>query len=336
MAWDVLGHEWAEALLREHIQRGQVRQAYLLVGASGVGRRTLATRFVQALFCPKAKATGDPCRVCQVCLQVEKAQHPDLFPVAAEQEGGELRIDAIRDLQHSLSLSPYMADRKVGLLLRFEEANQNAQNALLKTLEDTPGRAMLLLTAASAEAVLPTIASRCEVLRLRPMAVQEATQHLVDQFNLPHYEADLLAHVTGGRLGAALRLYSEPERLEQRTEWLGDLFTLLGNSLRERFAYAENAVRSRAKGDRGQARENLRGILQTWLSLWRDVLLYSAGASTPMTNPDVADEIQQIAAVVTLDEARRQAAVLEKSLMRLRSANLQLLLENLLLDLPRI
>jgi len=336
VAWDVLGHDWAEQMLSEHIRSGQVRQAYLFTGPSGVGRRTLALRFAQAIFCANPAVPGVPCRACQPCLQVERMQHPDLFPVAAEQEGGELRIDAIRELQRSLALSPYTASRKVALLMRFEEANQNAQNALLKTLEDTPSHAILLLTASSAETVLPTIASRCEVMRLRPLAVDHAASALAEKFGMPEDEAALLAHITGGRVGASLHLHQEPERLEQRTEWLGDLFTLLGNSIRERFAYAENAARSRSRGDRSQTRDMMRGMLQTWLSLWRDVLLHKAGAKAPFTNPDVADEIRQIADAVTLETARKQAAALEKAILKLRSANLQLLLEVLLLDLPQI
>ena len=106
-------------------------------------------------------------------------QHIDLSVVQAEREGGILKVEQVRELQQTLSLMPYEAAYRVALLLRFQEANANAQNALLKTLEEAPARVVLLLTADSPESLLPTIASRCEVLRLRPLAVERLESELL-------------------------------------------------------------------------------------------------------------------------------------------------------------
>src|SRR5512143_877551 len=126
MDWGIIGHEWAVNLLSKHIAHGQERHAYLITGAQGVGRRTLALRFAQGLNCLNPPVPGQPCRNCSACKRIEAMKHPDLIVVEAEHEGEVLKIDQIRELQHSLALAPYEARYRVALILRFEEAHAGA------------------------------------------------------------------------------------------------------------------------------------------------------------------------------------------------------------------
>ena len=206
MNWDMLGHEWAVNLLREHVAQGNFRHAYLITGPQGVGRRTLALRFAQALNCPQPLSPGEPCRTCRTCTQIESMQHPDLTVVQAERVGSVLRADQVRDLLPSLSLAPYQARYRFALFLRFEEANHFAANALLKTLEEPPERVILVLTAESAESLLPTIVSRCEMIRLRALNLDTLTTGLQDRWGIPAEDARLFAHLSNGRAGYALKL----------------------------------------------------------------------------------------------------------------------------------
>lgn len=338
MEWNVIGHEWAAKLLQEHIANGETRHAYLFTGPAGIGRRTLALRFAQALNCANPPAPGLPCGACRICKQTAAMQHTDLTVVQSERVGGELKIDAVRDLQRSLSLAPYESRYRVALLLRFHEANANAQNALLKTLEEAPEHVILLLTADSAEDLLPTIVSRCEVLRLRPQPLATVEQALQSRWGVTAAEANQLAHYSGGCLGTAVRLQQQPELLEKRRAWLDDLWELLGQPYRERFAYAEkiSAGKGKARGDREVMRENLHDAFRTWLTFWRDVMLRSAGAQAALINVDIEERVQTVAVQTGLESASRQVAALEKSLARLNTANLQLLTEVLLMDWPRI
>jgi DNA polymerase-3 subunit delta' len=262
-------------------------------------------------------------------------QHPDLAVVQAEWRGGTLKVEQVRDLQHILSLTPYEARYRIALLLRFAEANPSAANALLKTLEEPAPQVILLLTAESAESLLPTIVSRCEVLRLRQLPLQIVQDGLSKQWGLIAEDARLLAHLSGGRPGYALQLHKEPERLEKRQEWLEQQQTLLTSNRVERFAFAEAKANFKDKDDKITRLAELNEMLITWRSYWRDVLLCAAQAAVPLSNLDHMEEIQTLAGKLDLATIHRMVSGLESTLSQLdKNVNARLALEVLLLDLP--
>jgi len=326
MSWDLLGHQWTVSLLREHVARNRLRHAYLFTGPQGVGRRTLALLLSQAVNCLQPPEPGEPCGECRACTLIGRMQHPDLAVVQAAQSGGTLKVDQIRELQSSLSLAPYEAQYRVALLLRFEEAHISAQNAFLKTLEEPPPRVILLVTAESPERLLPTVVSRCEVIRLRSLPVEEVCEGMQARWGLAADQARLLAHLSGGRPGYALRLYQSPELMELRRSRLEDHQRLLTCNRAQRLEYAEKLAKDK---------EGLPATLQTWLSLWRDVLLRAAGSAAPLVNLDRADEIDRLAGRFGLHTANDMVAALQHTSELLgHNVNPRLATEVLMLDLP--
>ncbi len=331
--WNMLGHEWAVDMLHQQVAHGEARHAYLFCGPPGLGRRTLALRLAQALNCTKTIAPGIPCGVCRDCKQIEEMRHPDMNVIQAvdedgvSKENGTLKVDQVRAVQHSLSLRPYQAKYRVALFLRFQEANDNAANALLKTLEEAPAHAILLLTADTPEQLLPTIISRCEVLRLRALPISAIESDLLER-GVDEERARLLAHISGGRPGYARRLVDDMTLLEKREERLNDLQTLLPAPRVEKFSYAEKLAKDK---------EVMRQTILIWLSYWRDVMLRVAGAESPLINVDRNMEIEFLAGRLDLSSARRVVSDLESALEKMdKNVNSRLLAEVLLLDWPKV
>jgi len=336
MDWGIIGHRWAEVLLKGHLQAGRLRHAYLFTGPQGVGKRTLALRFAQALECERHPGSGDLCDPeqevpCRACRLIPQESYPDLHLLRAEQEGGGIRVEQIRELQHQLALAPFEARWRVALLPEFHRASHSAANALLKTLEEPPAQVLLMLTSPTAEALLATIVSRCETLALRPLPLGELAAALRGK-GLPAAQAELLAGISGGRPGRALSLAATPDALERRQQRLQDLWELLGETRSGRFDYVRRALNApELEGRRQQAAE----LLEAWLGVWRDAVLLSHQAQVPPGNPDQLRTVQQLAARVGGEGLRLGLQRLDATLEAVEAnANLRLALEAFMLDLP--
>lgn len=344
--WGMLGNEWAVNLLRRQVDQHNPGHAYLFTGPAGVGRRTLALRFAQALNCGNPNH-GDPCGMCWDCQQFQRdGRHPNLVWVESHPDpkkdgqrefdrlgnkapGLELQVDDVRNSQQSLALRPFRSNYRVAGYLRFQEANANAGNALLKTLEETPRTSILILTADNPEMLLPTIVSRCELFRMQPVEL-DALEAWLQQQGADAPKARLLAYFSGGRPGFAVRLLQDPERIAFREERLRDLVFLTGANIAARFEYAEKLNKERERD-----RTVPYTVFALWLSFWRDVMLRSAGSTAPLANLDCEKDVETQSNKLGFEGARNLVQGLERSLDRLDgNVNVRLLLETTLMEWP--
>ncbi len=335
--WKICGHQWAVHLLREHLRRGQARHAYLMTGPEGVGRRTLSLRFIQAMNCPNSSDSGDPCLKpdCRSCRQIELMQHPDLKVVQVPDGKAEIPIDSVRELQSFLMLAPYESPYKVGLLINFQRATVQAQNALLKTLEETPERARIIITADSVENLLPTIVSRCELIRLRPLSQGMVAVSLQERQDMDAEKSILLDHLSGGRYGFAVRLASDEARLIRRVEDIQDLVRVMNASLKDRFQYVDQHFPKRL--ELAILRQRAKETILNWQSLFRDILLHSSGSSSPLMNTDFSSIVESLSNKTTPEDAELWITGCDNALRRIEGyCAVRLTMENLLMGEPNV
>jgi DNA polymerase-3 subunit delta' len=341
MSWGIIGHAWATDYLERSIAAGRGSHAYLISGPPAIGKRLLALRLAQALVCETQR--GAPCQECRQCRRVAHGNHVDLRVAGLDvqasllglkdeeaQRQKLLRIETIREFQRDITLRPYEAARRVFILHDAERLSEQAANALLKTLEEPPPYAVLMLVADSEGALLPTVVSRCRPLRLRPLPRAVMAEALIAR-GLVEGDARLLAAWSNGRIGWALAALEQPEVLELRQERLEALVALPGQGRAARFAWAEE----RSKEYRGGEQQGVCEWLELWQSWWRDLLLEGAGAGEYLTHLDRQAEIARLAMKHRPPQVAAFIQRIGQSAQQLReNANPQLVLENLVLHIP--
>lgn len=324
------GHEWAVQLLGNAVVEDRVGHAYLITGPAHIGRATLGRVFAQALNCT-AEPPERPCGQCRACRLIAADRHPDvrlLEPETTDRGTRSIKIDQIRTLQQDLNLSAYEARHKVAILRDFDAAVPSAANAFLKTLEEPPAGVVLILTAADADRLLPTIASRCHTIALRPIPRELIEETLSTAHNVPDDRARLLAHVADGRLGWAIAAAHDPELLAERQEQLDLLDKVLATTRVGRFALAETLARKP---------ERLLPLLRVWLTWWRDLSLLTYGRQEleHLSNIDRQEQLYQRAQQWTSQQVLRGLSQTNSAIRQLeRNANTRLVLENVMLAYP--
>jgi DNA polymerase III subunit delta' len=340
--WNMVGHTWAIDFLRQSIAGGHVAHAYLLSGPASVGKALLALRLAQVLNC---QAGGpDPCLSCRACKRIERGNYPDVRVAGMASQGAalkpdeaqrqkDLKIDTVREWLADISLRPYEGRRRVFILHDAERLTEAASNAMLKTLEEPPPYATMILVANTAGDLMPTIVSRCQPLKLRPIPRALVAAALRERFNLPESDADLLASWSGGRVGWALRMVDSPDELAARQAQLDALLDLQGQPHAAGFRWAEE----RAKEYRGGEQSAVFAALELWQSWWRDVMLAAAGCPEQIAHIDRTEQIDQAARRYRLADIHAFITRLDATAKQLReNVNPQLALENALLHLPSV
>jgi DNA polymerase-3 subunit delta' len=277
---DVLGHDRVKALLSRALRERRVPPAMLLAGPEGVGKRVLALTVARGLLC---EAGGDdPCERCPACRRAQRGLHPDL--VLVEPATTAIKIEQVRDAVREIGGRPFEGRSRAVVVDGAHLMTEQAQNALLKSLEEPPPTSHVLLVTPSPQALLPTVRSRCQLLRLGPLPQGLLARHLEERLRLGPEEARLRAALANGSLGAALAFESDAYR--ERRERLLTLLERLGeHGPLERMEAAERL--SDADGEDPDA------ALLTLRTLLRDVaaLRHSGGA----LNADVADRLAALA-----------------------------------------
>jgi DNA polymerase III subunit delta' len=319
----IVGQDQATTLLRRALAADRVAHAYAFVGPTGVGRRLTALAFAQALLC----AAGG-CGECSACRRVAAGRHPDCRLVAPTpprdnpRGAPAIRIEDVRELEHWAALAPHEGPRKVFVLDDADRMTLPTAQALLKTLEEPPPRTVLILILANPRALPPTVLSRCQQVRFRPLGEEQIGRLLVDR-GFDAAMARRLARRSRGQLGLALA--TDLAAVEERE---AVALTLLQTPLARQAARLDAAGLDRDRGAVGL-------YLEAYWFWCRDALCLQAGAAPALlVHADREEELRAVAArVPSATLVRALAAVKDAWLALDGNVTPRLALERALLDL---
>lgn len=326
-----LGQPVARRVALRAAERGSLGLTFLVHGSPGADKDAFVDDLLALVFCTANTGAERPCNACRGCRDARARRHPDLVTGSPEQwrelrGTGESIVSAARRWLGDAAGSPVVADRRVVLIERADQASEQIQNALLKVLEEPTARHTFVLVADEPGRLLPTVRSRCQPLRIGPVARDELTAHLVDVMRLPADLADALARIAGGLSGTALAYARDDERLAWRRRTQITLLSLLDRGRADRFAAARDLVdeasafvaapqatdEDGARTPASVKREAAAAVVECWIALTRDLLVAVAGRPELAPGAELGDGIPEAAGRLTATELVRMAALLER------------------------
>jgi DNA polymerase III subunit delta' len=317
---EIVGHEQIVEVFRRSVRSGKTPHSYIFEGIPGCGRRKTALALIQALFC--TAVAGDACGVCPSCRKIAGGNHGDIHLVEPLPDKRDISIEQLRELQRELSLRPYEAPRKACILEPAERMSVNAANSLLKTLEEPPGNALIILLTENADMLLPTIRSRCQLIRFSPLST-ENVRLLLERNGVAADAADLLAPLSEGSMQRAGELDNET-LAARREKLITHLATLDLGRISTVFDTAEELA--------GNRDETL-ASLDLLLSFARDTVYLNAGCPE-ITNTAIRPALEAFAARFTLERALQMLGdIMETRRAVQRNANNKLALDCLFMKM---
>ncbi|MGX8728207.1 MAG: DNA polymerase III subunit delta' [Lachnospiraceae bacterium] len=290
----VVGHADAVAALKNALSAGRISHAYLFAGEDGSGKHFLAKTFAAALLC---KEGGEqPCMRCLSCRRVLAGTQPDLVELVREKP----EIITVREIREqvvgTVGMRPYDSKYKVYIIDDAEKMNPQAQNALLKTIEEPPAYVVILMLANSPEALLPTILSRCARIDVRSVPDAEVRSFLIEEHGVSKKDAKIAAAFAQGNLGRAKEI-ALGETFAERCEQVLDLARRARELPLARLSSASETLLKDGAGVR-----EIQDILRLW---YRDILIYKATGDLSKTvfrrTPEEAAKIRTEAALLSYE-----------------------------------
>jgi DNA polymerase-3 subunit delta' len=322
---DIEGHEGPLQILKRALAHGTLAHAYLFSGESGIGKKMTARGLAAAVNCHAATPDGG-CGSCPSCRKVASGGHPDVRFLEAE--GNEIKIDQVREAQADLALRPFEGNKKVLIVDGAEGLNAASANAFLKTLEEPPGDALIILITAMPQSLLPTIRSRCQEIVFHVLPRHILAAALARKRGLSEEDAWFLAALAQGSMGRGIEMDVEAEKAlrdEVLTLWAG-----LGS-----FSPGETLLKAEAYG---KDRERLERLLDIGIEWLRDAVVYGeTNEERLLVNGGRRDLLRQWCERRPLPGMFLDLELFTSSRKLLdRRVSAQLVAENLLLKLGRV
>lgn len=321
---DIIGHEQIITHLQKAISYGKVSHAYIFNGPEHSGKMRLAEAFAMTLQCEKKEE--NPCLDCHSCKQAMGKNQPDIIYVSHEKPN-TISVDDIRkQINGDIGMKPYSSPYKIYIIDQAEKMNPPAQNALLKTIEEPPAYAVILLLTTNADTFLPTILSRCITLNLKAVSDKQIKKHLMEAYQVPDYKADICTEFAQGNVGKAIQLAGNEDFNELKNSALQLIKRIKDIELYEMMEAIKQISEYKLQIN------DYFDLLMIW---YRDVLLYKATADVNiLIFKDEVYDIKNQASKSSYEGIETILKALNKAKLRLNAnVNFELTMELLLLTM---
>lgn len=325
---DIIGQEQMKEHLQSALSMNKISHAYIINGEKSSGKEFIARVFATAVQCENRGETqdGEPCGVCHSCKQALSDNQPDIIRVHHEKPN-TISVDDIRtQINSDIAIKPYSSPYKIYIVNEAEKMNTQAQNALLKTLEEPPEYAIILLLTANVNALLPTILSRCVVLNMKPVSDDRMKRYLMEEIKVPDYKAAVCAAFARGNVGKAKELATSEEFDNIKNEAISFLKYVQDMELYEMIAAIKKI------SDYKMDATDYLDIISIW---YRDVLLFKAtNDANYLIFHEEIQEIRRVAKRSSYEGIEKVLKALDKAKVRLNAnVNFELAMELLMLDI---
>jgi DNA polymerase-3 subunit delta' len=317
---DIIGHRRLTTLLARAIERESLPPTLLFAGPPGIGKWAVARATAQAVNClepvrtPAEHLAIDACGRCRACDRVARGVHVDVITMAPD-ERASIKIDVVRDVLGRTSFRPFEGKRRLVMIREADTLEPQAQNSLLKSLEEPPPGTLFILTTAVPGALLPTVRSRCMRLRFGRLTSAEVSAALMRDHEHSETEAREAAPLADGSIGQALAL-ADNDLTSLRDAALLLLRHTAGRGDAHSRVQAASALYGGAKKER--SREDLAVVLRLMASMLRDLEAINAGADRGvLANPVLAGDLESLARAFTGDRARDAFGAVDRALTAL-------------------
>lgn len=325
--WDsVIGQEQMTQNLENALKYKKISHAYLFQGERLSGKRMIAELFARALQCESNERK--PCNQCRSCKQAINGNHPDIIYVEHDKPN-VISVDNIRtQINGDIAIKPYSSAYKIYIVDEAEKMNTQAQNALLKTLEEPPEYAVIMLLSTRAEAMLPTILSRCVTLNTKPVSDDRIKNFLMRTVQIPDYRASVCASFARGNVGRAIQLASNEDFDKMKAEVLSNLKAIFDFEVYQMAAAAKKVT---------EEKFDVEDYLDLCFIWYRDVLLYKAcGDRKHIVFQEELRDIERIGEKYTYEAIEKVIGAIEQARSRLKSnVNADLTMEIMFMEMKK-
>ena len=297
----VIGQEDAVEILQDEIKRDRISHAYLFSAKEGSGKSKLAFEFAKASFCEESAA--DSCGNCLNCRKMDHKNHPDFKIISVLEDKSSISINQIRELKKEIAYKPYDSDHKIYVIEKAEKMTKEAANSLLKTLEEPPSFATIILLVEDSGKLLPTIVSRCQQIKLRNVSRQKIKELLLAE-GLNEQRAEIISSTAAGSPGKALKIAKIDNYFEKRQQIYDFLKNIASKNTIEIFKLTKELT-SLLKAD-----FPCFNLLSDW---YRDIMMIKQDYLDAVINKDYFEELKELAAEMNLQTIVRNLELIAQS-----------------------